>query len=197
MALSNCDEAFFARHSRRLCGDDPLFRNLSMKPAAPNALVWLIVSAIVIVLDQLTKAWVLTSLPEYTPIPVIEGVWNWYRTYNTGAAFSFLSDAGGWQKYFFVILAAVISGLLAFWLSRTPRRDWRTALPYALVIGGAIGNVIDRVQHGHVIDFIQWHWRDWYWPAFNIADMAIVGGAIGIALLGLLGGQKAPAHRQG
>jgi signal peptidase II len=166
-----------------------------MKSATPNALVWLLVSVLVVVLDQLTKAWVLTSLPEYTPIPVIEGVWNWYRTYNTGAAFSFLSDAGGWQKYFFVVLAALISGLLAFWLGRTPRGDWRTALPYSLVIGGAIGNVIDRLRHGHVVDFIQWYWRDWYWPAFNIADMAIVGGAIGIALLGLFGSQKAPAAK--
>ncbi|MGQ4659003.1 signal peptidase II [Lysobacter sp. F6437] len=155
----------------------------------PNALIWLVLSVVVIGLDQLTKYWVLTSLPEYTAIPVIEGVWNWYRTYNTGAAFSFLSDAGGWQKYFFVILAAGISGLLGYWLYRTPRRDWKTAMPYALVIGGAIGNVIDRLIHGHVVDFIQWHWQDWYWPAFNIADAAIVGGAVGIALYGLLGGQ--------
>ena len=159
--------------------------------AKPNALPWLALSAIVIVLDQLTKAWVLSSLPEYQPIPVIEGFWNWYRTYNTGAAFSFLSDAGGWQQYFFIVLAIAISGLLAFWLSRTPRGDWKTALPFALVVGGAIGNVIDRFQHGHVIDFIQWHWRDHYWPAFNVADAAIVGGAIGIALFGLLQGRDA------
>jgi signal peptidase II len=163
----------------------------------PNALIWLLVSALVIVLDQLTKAWVLSSLPEYTAIPVIEGVWNWYRTYNTGAAFSFLSEAGGWQKYFFVTLAVLISGLLGWWLSRTPRGDWRVALPYALVIGGAIGNVIDRLVHGHVVDFIQWHWRDFYWPAFNIADAAIVGGAVGIAVLGLLGGQKGSQRAQG
>src|SRR3546814_5426425 len=77
--------------------------------------------------------------------------WNWYRTYNTGAAFSFLSDAGGWQTWLFSALAVGISGLLAFWLSRTPRSDWRTALPFALVVGGAIGNVIDRVIHGHEI----------------------------------------------
>ena len=162
-----------------------------MQMKQPNALPWLALSAVVIVLDQLTKAWVLSRLPEYQPIPVIEGFWNWYRTYNTGAAFSFLSDAGGWQQYFFIVLAFAICGLLAFWLARTPRGDWRTALPFALVIGGAIGNVIDRFQHGHVIDFIQWYWRDHYWPAFNIADAAIVGGAVGIALFGLL--QKNPA----
>ena len=156
----------------------------------PNALAWLVVSAIVIGLDQWTKAWVLSSLPEYTAIPVIEGIWNWYRTYNTGAAFSFLADAGGWQTVFFTALALAISGLLGWWLWRTPRGDWRQALPYALVIGGALGNVIDRLIHGHVIDFIQWHWRGHYWPAFNIADAAIVGGAIGIAVFGLLDGKR-------
>lgn len=150
-----------------------------------NALPWLIVSIVVIALDQLSKAWVLASLPEYTAVPVIDGFWNWYRSYNTGAAFSFLSDAGGWQKYFFAILAVGISGLLGYWLSRTSRGDWKTALPYALVIGGAIGNVIDRMLHGHVVDFIQWYWRDYHWPSFNIADSAIVAGAIGIAVYGL------------
>jgi signal peptidase II len=162
--------------------------------ARPNALSWLALSALVVILDQATKAWVLSSLPEFQPIPVIEGFWNWYRTYNTGAAFSFLSDASGWQKYFFVVLAAGISGLLAWWLSRTPRGEWRTALPFALVIGGAVGNVIDRLLHGHVVDFIQWYWQDHYWPAFNVADSAIVAGAIGIALFGLLQGGRQNAR---
>ena len=156
----------------------------------PNALIWLLLSALVIALDQWTKAWVLSSLPEYTAIPVIEGFWNWFRTYNTGAAFSFLSDAGGWQVWFFSVLAFAISGLLGYWLWRAERGDWRQALPYALVIGGAIGNVIDRILHGHVIDFIQWYWRGHYWPAFNIADSAIVAGAVGIALFGLMDGKK-------
>lgn len=165
-----------------------------MARVRPNALPWLWLSVVVIVLDQLTKLWVLRALPEYTAIPVIDGFWNWYRTYNTGAAFSFLAGAGGWQTWFFTALAFVISGLLGFWLSRTPRADWRTAMPFALVIGGAIGNVIDRLQHGHVIDFIQWHWRDWYWAAFNLADSAIVAGAVGIALFGLLDGRGKDGH---
>ncbi|ROU06837.1 signal peptidase II [Lysobacter enzymogenes] len=163
-------------------------------PPAKNALPWLIVSIAVIALDQWSKNWVLGALPEYTPVVVIEGFWNWYRSYNTGAAFSFLSDAGGWQKYFFLALAVGISGLLARWLARTPRGDWKTALPYALVIGGAIGNVIDRLMHGHVVDFIQWYWRSFYWPSFNIADAAIVGGAIGIAAFGLF--SKPEAERR-
>ena len=148
-----------------------------MTPAKPNALPWLLASVVVIVLDQWSKAWVLASLPEYTAVPVIDGVWNWYRTYNTGAAFSFLADAGGWQKWFFATLAFAISGLMAWMLARTPRRDWKQALPLALVIGGALGNVIDRFMHGHVVDFIQWYVGEHYWPAFNIADTAISIGA--------------------
>lgn len=161
-----------------------------MSPAKPNAVSWLGLSALVVVLDQWSKAWVLETLPEYVAVPVIDGFWNWYRTYNTGAAFSFLADAGGWQKWFFISLAFAISGLMVWMLARTPRRDWRTALPLALVVGGAIGNVIDRFLHGHVIDFVQWHVGEHYWPAFNIADSAVMGGAIGIAVFGLLSGKS-------
>jgi signal peptidase II len=168
-----------------------------MTPVKPNALPWLLLSIAVIGLDQLTKAWVLQSLPEYTAVPVIDGFWNWYRTYNTGAAFSFLADAGGWQKYFFLVLAVAISGLLTWWLRQTPRSDWKTAAPYALVIGGAFGNVIDRLVHGHVVDFIQWYAGDFYWPAFNIADVAIVTGTVGIALAGLLAGRKPAVAARG
>lgn len=164
-----------------------------MASVKPNALPWLGASALVLALDQWSKAWVLRSLPEYASVPVIEGFWNWYRTYNTGAAFSFLADAGGWQKYFFMALAFAISGLMAWMLARTPRGDWRQALPLALVIGGALGNVIDRFVHGHVVDFIQWHVGEHYWPAFNIADSAVVGGAVGIALFGLFTGKKKKA----
>ncbi|MEN4939360.1 signal peptidase II [Stenotrophomonas sp. TWI273] len=157
----------------------------------PNALIWLLLSAAIIIADQWSKAWVLSSLPEYEPVVVIEGFWNWYRTYNTGAAFSFLSDAGGWQLWFFTALAVGISGLMAYWMWGTARGAWRSAVPYALVIGGAIGNVIDRLMHGHVVDFIQWHIGDHYWPSFNIADSAIVVGAVGIALFGLFDGKAA------
>ncbi len=160
-----------------------------------NALRWLGLSAVVVVLDQLSKAWVLATLPEFQQVPVFPGFWNWFRTYNTGAAFSFLSDAGGWQKYVFVILALVISVVLGRILARTPRGEWKTAAPFALVIGGAVGNVIDRLVHGHVIDFIQWYWRDHYWPAFNLADSAIVAGAVGIGLFGIL--QRKPAQDAG
>ena len=157
----------------------------------PNALPWTALSALVIALDQWTKSIALATLPEHQPVPVIKGIWNWYLTYNPGAAFSFLSDAGGWQRYLFSVLAIGISALLVVWLARTPRGDWRQALPFALVIGGAIGNMIDRLRLGKVVDFIQWHWQDHYFPAFNLADSAIVGGAIGIALFGLLQPKRA------
>ena len=166
-----------------------------MSATKPNALSWLGLSALVFVLDQWSKAWVLKTLPEHIPVPVIDGFWNWYRTYNKGAAFSFLADAGGWQKWFFVTLAFAISGLMVWMLARTQRSDWRSAMPLALVVGGAIGNVIDRLQHGHVIDFVQWYVGEHYWPAFNIADAAVVGGAVGIALFGLLSGK--PKHSGG
>lgn len=151
-----------------------------------GALVWLIVSGVVLLLDQLSKYWVLTTLPEHTAVPVFDGWWNWFRSYNTGAAFSLLADASGWQKYFFIGLALAVSGLLAVWLSKTPRRHWQIALPYALVIGGALSNVIDRLVRGHVVDFIQWYWRESYWPAFNLADAAIVAGVIGMVAQGIL-----------
>ncbi len=164
----------------------------------PNALIWLLLSAVVIGLDQWSKQWVLTSLPEFQPVPVIEGYWNWYRTYNPGAAFSFLANAGGWQKYFFAVLAIGISGLLTYWLSRTARGHWREALPFSLVIGGALGNLIDRLLHGHVIDFIQWHWKDvYYYPSFNIADSAIVGGAIALVVFGVFSGRGKPPAEGG
>ena len=152
-----------------------------MAAPKPNALSWLGVSVLVILLDQWSKAWVLRALPEYTDIVVIPGFWNWFRTYNTGAAFSFLANSGGWQIWFFSILAFAISALLIWWLYKTPRGDWKTALPYALIIGGALGNVID---------FIKWYVGDHVWPAFNLADAAIVAGAVGLVLFGVIGGKK-------
>ena len=169
---------------------------MSLRPR-PNALAWLLLSVAVIAVDQLSKAWVLRTLPEYTPVPVIPGFWNWFRTYNTGAAFSFLSDAGGWQKYVFVALALGISALLVAWLARLPRRDWRVAAPYALIVGGALGNAIDRLVHGHVVDFIQWYVKSYYWPSFNIADSALVVGVTWFVLDSLLSGRQARRAARG
>jgi len=158
----------------------------------PNALVWLTVSAIVIALDQLTKQIALTLLQPYAPHPVIPGLLNWTLAFNTGAAFSFLHDAGGWQRWLFSLLAVSVSGVLIVWLSRLPRGEWRTALPLAFVIGGALGNLVDRVRLGRVTDFIEVYHEQWSWPAFNIADSAIFVGAVLLIVFGL-GSRKAPA----
>jgi signal peptidase II len=150
-----------------------------------NALVWLVLSAILIVLDQWTKYIALEHLQEGVPIAVVPGFLNWMLAFNTGAAFSFLADAGGWQRWGFSALAVLISVVLTVWLARTPRRDWLTALPLSLVISGAIGNLIDRLRFGHVVDFIQVYHGDWTFPAFNIADSAISVGAVLLALASL------------
>ena len=120
----------------------------------PNALVWLLVSVAVLGIDQATKQWAIAMLPEHTAVPVFEGWWNWYRAYNSGAAFSLLSGASGWQRPALTLLAASIALVLTRLLRHTPRNAWLVALPYALIIGGALGNAIDRVVHGHVVDFI-------------------------------------------
>jgi signal peptidase II len=102
---------------------------------------------------------------------------NWVLTFNPGAAFSFLSDAGGWQRWFFTVLALAIS---AWIVSILPRHsgEFRLSLALTLILGGALGNVIDRLRFGAVVDFIQWHVAGFYWPAFNIADSAISVGAV-------------------
>jgi signal peptidase II len=160
----------------------------------PNALPWLLLSLLVIALDQLGKHVALAELQPYTPRAVIPGLLNWTLAFNPGAAFSFLAGADGWQRWLFAALAIGISALLAFWLSRTARRDWRNAAPFALIIGGALGNLIDRLRFGHVTDFIQVYWRDWAFPAFNIADSAI---SIGAVLLLLFGFARSQAPRSG
>lgn len=149
-----------------------------MNKSKPNALIWLILSSLMIGLDQWSKYVAVKHLIYQQPVPVFPGFWNWMLTHNTGAAFSFLAQAGGWQHIFFVALAVSISIALMVGLMRTPRGVWRTALPFSLIIAGALGNVIDRLRFGYVIDFIQWYWQDFYWPVFNIADSCIVVGAI-------------------
>jgi len=155
-----------------------------------GALVWLWVSALVIALDQLVKFIVVGALQPYEPHLVIPGILNWTLAFNTGAAFSFLADQPGWQRWFFTLLAVCVSGVLASWLRRTPRNDWRTALPLALVIGGALGNMIDRIRLGSVIDFVQVYIGSWPFPSFNVADSAISLGATLLVFFGLFAHEK-------
>lgn len=150
----------------------------------PSALPWLLLSLLVVALDQLTKHVALAELQPYHPHAVIPGFLNWTLAFNPGAAFSFLAGEDGWQRWLFTALATGVSAVLAVWLARTPRRDWRNALPLALIIGGAIGNLIDRIRFGHVTDFVQVYWGDWSFPAFNVADSAISVGAVLLVLFG-------------
>lgn len=144
---------------------------------SPNALSWLFLSLVLVVLDQASKWFAVARLQFEQPVPFVDGFWNWTLTHNRGAAFSFLADAGGWQHWLFVGLACLVSAALVAALRHTPRSDWRNALPFAMVISGALGNVVDRVRFGYVVDFVQWYWRDFHWPVFNLADSCIVVGA--------------------
>ena len=162
----------------------------------PNALTWLWLSVIVIALDQLSKWWAVHALqPMGMPHAVIPGFLNWTLIFNRGAAFSFLTSESGWQRWFFVALALVISAALAVWLARTPRRDWRTAAPLAFIIGGAIGNLIDRLHAAQVTDFIQVYFRQWSYPVFNLADCGITVGAVMLVVFGLFAGKSGDSVR--
>ena len=146
-------------------------------------LPWLLLSVLILVADRVTKDIFEGTLSMYQRIEVIPGYFDWTLAYNTGAAFSFLADAAGWQRWFFAAIAVAVSVVLVVWLKRlNPAESW-LALALALVLGGALGNLVDRVVFGHVVDFILLHWQHrWYFPAFNVADMAITGGAILLAL---------------
>jgi signal peptidase II len=137
--------------------------------------LWL--SLLVIGADQITKLWILATFHEYEVL-VIWPVFNLTLVYNEGAAFSFLANAGGWQKYFFIVLAVVLSIVMTVWLKRLQAHEKLTAWGLSLVIGGAIGNLVDRVAYGKVVDFLQWHWQEYYWPSFNVADSAITLGVV-------------------
>lgn len=146
-----------------------------------RAFMWYLLSLVVVVIDQWTKWLAENKLNFLEPVPVIEPVLNWTLAYNYGAAFSFLADQAGWQKWFFAGLALMMSLFLIVYLLKAPRKAKLLSLGLALVLGGAIGNLIDRLLHGHVIDFIHVHYADvWHYPIFNIADIGI---CIGVALI--------------
>lgn len=150
----------------------------------PYPWVWLIVSVVVILLDWHTKALATDALEMYRPVEVTSWL-NMTLAHNYGAAFSFLSDAGGWQRWFFIVLASGISLMLLVWLLRLPRQEWLTALGLSMILGGAIGNLIDRIQLGYVVDFIDVYYQQWHYPAFNVADSAITSGVV-LLLLDML-----------
>ena len=145
---------------------------------APSWTRWLLLSAVVVALDLATKAWITATL-RYGEVHEVTAFFNLVLVHNKGAAFSFLADAGGWQRWFFTGVTIVISAVLV-WMLRRQHASRLLAVALALVLGGAIGNLWDRVTLGHVVDFVQLHAAGYSWPAFNVADSAI---SVGVALL--------------
>lgn len=153
---------------------------------------WLLLSAAIIISDQLTKQWVTWDMQRYDSVNVIPHL-NLTLLYNKGAAFSFLAEAGGWQRWFFILLGSTVSIFIMVWLRKLPKEQGAfLPLSLSLILGGALGNVIDRAIHGYVIDFIDFYYGTWHWPAFNVADIAISLGAFFFILDSAM-----DMHRQG
>ena len=137
---------------------------------------WLWVSVVVVILDQCTKLLADAMLSMHQSVVLLPFL-ALRKAYNYGAAFSFLGDASGWQRWFFIVLALVVMGILVAWLRRLPAGNTGARVALVLILGGAVGNVIDRAVYGYVIDFIDVFYGSWHWPTFNIADSAISVGA--------------------
>ncbi len=140
---------------------------------------WLWLSLIIIVLDQISKQWFESNFMVYEVVNVLP-LFNLTLTYNEGAAFSFLSDQSGWQRWFLAAVATVVTVVLVLWLRGLKRHEKLTAISLGLIIGGAVGNLIDRLLFGHVIDFLDFYIGQYHWPAFNVADSAIF---VGVAVM--------------
>lgn len=148
-----------------------------MAEHAKNCLIWLWLLIPVLILDLGSKYWALSALNYAEPNPVLP-FFDLTLLYNTGAAFSFLAEAGGWQRWAFSAVAGIVSVILIVWLKRTERQLWWLGLGLSLILAGALGNLYDRVAHGYVVDFISLHYNNYFFPAFNIADSAITLGAV-------------------
>ena len=154
-----------------------------------SVLSFLWLSAVAFVLDLLTKYIVVQKFALYESVNILP-VFNLTYVHNTGAAFSFLADHDGWQKFFFIGLAVVISSMLIYFMAKSEAAQKLQNAAYALIIGGALANAVDRAYNGYVIDFFDFYWRDWRYPVFNVADIAICVGAALIALDAFKQGKK-------
>ncbi len=148
--------------------------------SSASMLPWLGLALIIMLADQFTKVLILGyyKLGDST---YVTSFFNIVRAHNTGAAFSFLAGASGWQRWFFTGIG-IIATLFILWMLRSHAHQKLFAFALACILGGAVGNVVDRLLHGYVVDFLQFHWGGWYFPAFNVADSAITVGAIGLIL---------------
>ena len=155
----------------------------------PRVLNWYGIALAVLIADQLTKTLIVGAY-SYGDSTLVTGFFNLVRAHNYGAAFSFLSDAGGWQRYGFSILAAGVSAVIAVWLARQPAERWFESLALALILGGALGNLYDRVTLGYVVDFLDFHWSGHHFPAFNVADSGISVGAVMLIIDGFINSDR-------
>ena len=160
-----------------------------MKSSARQVLVWGMLAALLLILDQYTKH-IASRVLDYGEQIYVTPFLNWTLLHNTGAAFSFLADAGGWQNLLFSVLAIGVSIFIVCWLTTTPRSAPWQALALALVLSGALGNLYDRLTLGYVVDFIQVYYDKWSWPAFNVADSAIFVGAAMLIIDSLRGNRS-------
>ena len=161
--------------------DSALLGRLLMASKRASVIVFYALALVLLVLDLWTKALATAHLNYAEPV-VLTGFFNLTLLHNTGAAFSFLSTAGGWQHWLFGGIASIISAVLVVWIYRAPATALLLKFSLALILAGALGNLWDRVTLGYVVDFIQWHYKDYYWPAFNIADAAISVGAAAMVI---------------
>ena len=158
--------------------------------AQRGASAWLMLSALVVIADQLSKAWIVRHFAEFEFVSLLP-ILDITRMHNVGAAFSFLASASGWQRWLFIALAVAVSIGIIVWMLRLQRNAHALlSCGLALVLGGAVGDVIDRIRLGHVVDFIHFHWDRAYFPAFNVADSAITVGAACLLLDALLEGRQ-------
>lgn len=154
------------------------------RSSSGRMLPWLALALVILIADQLTKTLILGHyrLGDST---VVTGFFNIVRAHNPGAAFSFLAGASGWQRWFFTAIG-VVATLVILWMLKAHAGQKLFSFALACILGGAVGNVVDRLMHGYVVDFLDFHWAGWHFPAFNIADSAITIGAACLILDELL-----------
>ncbi len=152
---------------------------------------WLVLAAVLVLLDQLSKYVAVKTIDPNAAIPVLPFL-SLVLTHNTGAAFSFLADASGWQRWFFVFIA-IVASVLIIWMLRRRRHETFLCIALTLVLGGAVGNLIDRLTTGGVVDFVLVYWRQYHWPAFNFADSCITVGAVMLIWDGFFGSRARPS----
>jgi len=165
--------------------------------AGKDSLKWLWLTGALVLADQITKIIVINTFDLYQRINMLP-VFDFVRLHNTGAAFSMFADSGGWQRWFFTVLALGVSGVILWWQWNMPKQNHRIlAIGLALVLAGALGNVIDRILYGYVVDFLLFYVGEWSWPAFNVADSAIFCGVVLILYDNLVLESKRGGRRAG